>query len=134
MLIGAGVAVVGAVAGFAGYQAIAPPKRPEPSPTSSGDELAKLSDVPENGGIVLSAREIVLCRGTGTDVRAFSAVCTHQKCLVAEVTASTINCNCHGSQFSTTTGEPVAGPAEQFNTGSLDEIAVTVTGDMIRKG
>ncbi len=133
MLIGGGVALVGAVAGFAGYAAWAPRKPPAPT-AAGGDELAKLADVPENGGIVLRDREIVLCRGAGSEVRGFTAVCTHAGCLVGQVSSTTIDCDCHGSQFSTTTGEAVAGPAKDLGKGGLTPISVTVKGDSIQKG
>ena len=134
MLIGAGVAVVGAVAGFAGYAAWAPRKPAGLPLPAGGNELAKLADVPENGGIVLREQEIVLCRGAGSEVRGFTAICTHARCVVSQVSSTTIDCDCHGSRFSATTGEAVAGPAKDLGTGGLTPIAVTVKGDSIQKG
>ena len=44
---------------------------------------------------------------TEGDFKGFSAVCTHQGCLVANVDGGTINCTCHGSQFSIEDGSVV---------------------------
>ncbi|WP_241835395.1 Rieske (2Fe-2S) protein [Pseudofrankia asymbiotica] len=89
---------------------------------SGGTQLATLDQVPAGGGLILSDKKIVITRGTGTDVHAFSAVCTHQGCTVAKVADGTINCPCHGSKFDASTGAPVAGPAPS----PLAPVAVTV--------
>ena len=44
------------------------------------------------------------------EFKAFSAICTHQGCIVAAVT-TTINCPCHGSKYSITDGSVVNPPA-----------------------
>ena len=62
-------------------------------------------------------------------VLAYSAVCTHQGCLVTEVT-ETIDCACHFSKFSITDGSVVSGPASA----PLAEQAITVDGDSIVLG
>ena len=49
---------------------------------------------------------------TEGEFKAFSAVCTHQGCLVASVSDGTINCDCHGSKFSIETGDAEAGPGD----------------------
>ena len=48
---------------------------------------------------------------TAGEFRGFSAVCTHMQCIVDQVADGTIDCPCHGSQFSVTDGHVVAGPA-----------------------
>ena len=54
----------------------------------------------------------MVTRGTGNTVHGFSAVCTHQGCLVSAVTDGQITCPCHGSAFDATTGAVVRGPAQ----------------------
>lgn len=88
-----------------------PPATPaaEPAP----DTLAQASEVPAGGGVVLKDQEIVVTRDEAGAPHAFSAVCTHQGCLVTSVGGGTINCKCHGSKFDLASGEPVGGPAKK---------------------
>ena len=48
---------------------------------------------------------------TEGDFKAFSAVCTHQGCVVAKIEGEDIECTCHGSKFSIEDGSVVTGPA-----------------------
>lgn len=64
------------------------------------------------------------------EFKAFSAVCTHAKCLVSTVSDGTINCPCHGSKFSITDAAVEAGPA----TRPLPAEQITVEGGAIRLG
>jgi Rieske Fe-S protein len=90
------------------------------TPASSGTVLAALDKIPANGGLVVG--RVVVTRGAGEDVHAFSAVCPHQGCLVDRVANGTIDCPCHGSRFDATTGKRVAGPARS----PLPAVPVTV--------
>ena len=58
---------------------------------------------------------------------AFTAGCTHQGCLVATVSAGTINCPCHGSKFSIANGSVVNGPAPS----PLAPVSIEVQGTSI---
>ncbi len=87
-------------------------KRPAPKKPAGPPALVKLDDVPVGGGVVLGDQKVVVTRDQAGKASAFSAVCTHQGCLVASVAAGTIDCPCHGSKFDAGTGEPVAGPAQ----------------------
>jgi Rieske Fe-S protein len=89
---------------------------------TSGRLLTPLDRVPAGGGIVLSTTKVVVTRGTGDDVHAFSAVCTHQGCTVGSVERGVIFCPCHGSEFNAQTGAVTAGPA----TRPLPAVAVAV--------
>jgi Rieske Fe-S protein len=59
--------------------------------------------------VVLTGPRVVVTRDG--DIRAFSAVCTHQGCTVATVADGVISCPCHGSRFDAATGAVVGGPA-----------------------
>ncbi|WP_349826702.1 ubiquinol-cytochrome c reductase iron-sulfur subunit [Brevibacterium litoralis] len=69
-----------------------------------------VADVPVGSGVIVE--EVVVTQPTEGEFHAFSAVCTHQGCLVNQVTETQIVCPCHGSQFSTTDGSVIAGAAE----------------------
>lgn len=87
------------------------------------------SDVPVGSGVVLTDQQVVVTQPSNGEFNAFSAVCTHQGCLVGDVT-DTINCHCHGSAFSIDDGTPVAGPAST----PLDRLQVKVKGDEVIAG
>ncbi|GAA2026379.1 hypothetical protein GCM10009839_26010 [Catenulispora yoronensis] len=78
---------------------------------SGGTVLAPVASVPVGGGKILSDKQIVLTQPTAGDIKAFSAVCTHQGCTVGSVDNSLITCPCHGSQYKITDGSVVTGPA-----------------------
>jgi Rieske Fe-S protein len=92
----------------------------QPAPVSQGTTgaapgpaaLAKVADIPAGGGVILKEQSVVLTKDANGKVCAFSAICTHQGCVVTEVGDGTINCPCHGSKFDASTGERVAGPAK----------------------
>ncbi len=93
----------------------------------AGEELGPTSDVPVGGGKVYQDQRIVVTQPTDGDFKAFSAVCTHQSCLVSTIADGTIDCACHGSKFSADDGSVVTGPA----TSALAEVAIKVDGDTI---
>ncbi|MFC6044198.1 Rieske 2Fe-2S domain-containing protein [Nocardioides hankookensis] len=94
---------------------------------AAGEELGATSEVPVGGGKVFADQKIVVTQPTEGDFKAFSAVCTHQSCLVSQVTDGTIDCLCHGSKFSDSDGSVVNGPA----TSGLSEVTIKVAGDTI---
>ncbi len=100
---------------------------------NGGETLATSADIPVGGGTVFPDEKVVITQPTEGDFKAFSAVCTHQGCLVGQVADGTIQCPCHGSQFSIDDGSNVAGPSgsEAGSVGPLPEVGVTVDGDAI---
>ena len=97
------------------------------SPTG-GAVLARVADIPVGGGRVFAERQLVVTQPEAGTVRAFSAVCTHQGCTVAEVKGGTINCPCHGSRFRVADGSVAGGPASR----PLAAVRVSVDGGTIR--
>jgi Rieske Fe-S protein len=77
----------------------------------SGSVLTATNDIPVGGGKVFTSVRVVVTQPAAGEFRAFSAVCTHMQCLVDQVANGTIDCPCHGSQFSIKDGSVVAGPA-----------------------
>lgn len=97
-----------------------------PAP-EAGTELATTSEVPVGGGVILRDEQIVITQPSEGEFKAFSAICPHQGCIVANVEDGAINCTCHGSSFAVTDGAATAGPA----TKGLGEVAIEVDGDRI---
>jgi Rieske Fe-S protein len=93
--------------------------------TTSSGQIGKTSEVPVGGGKIFQADKVVITQPTAGDFKAFSAICTHQGCVVAEIKGKDIDCTCHGSQFSITDGSVIKGPA----TKPLEALQVTVEGD-----
>ncbi|HEX2130927.1 MAG TPA: Rieske (2Fe-2S) protein [Actinophytocola sp.] len=102
-----------------------PPAEQTTEPAPPG--LASTADIPVGGGTVFGEQEVVITQPTPGEFRCFSAVCTHQGCLVSTVAGGTINCDCHGSKFAVADGSVTAGPASE----PLGEREVLVTGDQI---
>ncbi|MFE6847830.1 Rieske (2Fe-2S) protein [Streptomyces sp. NPDC057686] len=103
------------------------PSKPEPSGTRAGTAkaLLKSSAVPVGGGTILKEEKLVVTQPTAGSFRCFTAVCTHQGCLVNKVEAGTIDCPCHGSKFQIADGAVAHGPA----TRPLAEKQITVAPD-----
>lgn len=87
--------------------------------TLQGNQLrVPLSAVPELGtsggyrviSAVQGAQVNVIIINVAGSFRAFTAVCTHEGCLVDSFNGSRIRCPCHGSEFDTS-GRNVVGPA-----------------------
>jgi Rieske Fe-S protein len=89
--------------------------------------LASTSEIPVGGGKVFSAEKVVVTQPSAGKFRAFSAVCTHEQCLVDRVANGTIDCPCHGSEFSVKNGIVVSGPAPS----PLPRKSITVAGGKI---
>jgi Rieske Fe-S protein len=79
--------------------------------TVGGRVLGAAREVPVGGGTIFTAARVVVTQPAPGQYRAFSAVCTHVGCVLNQVTGGTIDCPCHGSKFTITTGAVVTGPA-----------------------
>jgi nitrite reductase/ring-hydroxylating ferredoxin subunit len=89
--------------------------------------LATTSQIPVGGGMIFSAKQVVVTQPAANEFKAFSAVCTHMGCIVNQISDGTIDCPCHGSQYSIKTGAVVAGPAPK----PLPAMQIKVSGDSI---
>jgi Rieske Fe-S protein len=96
------------------------------APGGGGDALATTDAIPVGGGMILQDKEIVITQPTAGEFMAFSAVCTHQGCIVDAIAGGTINCPCHGSKFKLD-GSVSQGPATE----PLSARQVKVSGDQI---
>jgi Rieske Fe-S protein len=157
LLIGAGVTCAAALTGCTTYDAnnggLAGPAPTTSSAATSGSAaapsasgsatgggassaapaaaaLATTSEVPEGGGKIINGKNIVITQPQAGSFKAFTAVCTHQGCIVNSVADGTIDCPCHGSKFSVKDGSVVNGPA----TSPLAPVAIKVEGASIVQG
>lgn len=115
----------------------------DPAPATGGggknqqvsgvETLVASSDVPVGGGVVLDSQNVVVTQPKQGTFEGFSATCTHEGCILANVASGTINCGCHGSQFSITDGSNVAGPngTPAGSVGALPRRPVKVKGPNI---
>jgi cytochrome b6-f complex iron-sulfur subunit len=100
--------------------------------SSPGGPLAKLSDIKVGEAISATGPDgakIIIARPTQSTVAAFSAICTHQACLVRPA-GRELDCPCHGSVYNATTGEVIIGPAPR----ALAKVDVAISGDNVVAG
>ncbi len=95
------------------------------TPRTPATLLAPKNEIPVGGGKIFPVDQVVLTQPKAGEFKAFSAVCTHQGCVVAEIKDAEIDCTCHGSRFSITDGSVLGGPA----TKPLEQLKVTATGE-----
>ena len=78
--------------------------------------------------MVIEKSRVVVTQPQKGTFKCFTAVCTHQGCVVADVKNGTINCPCHGSAFKIADGSVANGPA----TRALRAVDIKVAGTDIR--
>ncbi|WP_309131996.1 Rieske (2Fe-2S) protein [Brevibacterium sp.] len=108
---GAGAAgVIGGTAAFTSACGTDDQKQGSGQESGGAGASVPADDVPVGSGTVVDETYVVTQPKAG-EFHAFTSVCTHQGCQVRTVTEDKITCPCHGSQFSTTSGEVITGPA-----------------------
>lgn len=108
-VVGAGIVGVGAMAACGGGGQSA--SDAVGSATDAAKGAIKAAQIPVGGGTVFPDAKVVVTQPKAGDFKAFTAVCTHAGCIVADVSGGTINCGCHGSQYDIATGAVKRGPA-----------------------
>ena len=106
------------------------------SGASGSGVLVATADVPVGEGVILHDQNIVVTQPSKGTFEGFTATCTHAGCPLANVAAGTINCTCHGSQFSITDGSNVTGPSGTAagSIPGLAKVAVKVQGANVVQG
>ena len=107
----AGVGLVGLASAITACGASGSSSTPAAGSASAGNALASTSQIPVGSGMIFSGQQVVVTQPSAGEFKAFSAVCTHLGCIVNQISDGTIDCPCHGSQYSIKTGDVVAGPA-----------------------
>lgn len=103
----------GAAAGAAGLTLTAcgdDDKKASAVPTAAVD-LGSADAVPVGGAKLYRNDRLVVAQPSSGDYRAFSAVCTHEGCVVSKLEGNVVTCGCHGSRFNATDGAVEQGPA-----------------------
>ena len=93
-----------------------------------GALIGAAADVPVGGCAVFRDPKVVITQPSKGEFKAFSAVCTHQGCLVSSSKDGEIPCTCHGSAFSLTDGAVLKGPANE----PLAPVEIVVDGADVR--
>jgi Rieske Fe-S protein len=97
---------------------------------ATASALGATSEIPVGGGKVFTSAKVVVTQPSAGQFKGFSAICTHQQCTVDQVSNGTIDCPCHGSQFSVKDGSVVPGPASS----PLPGAPIKITGTSIELG
>jgi Rieske Fe-S protein len=125
--VGAGAGAGGATTGGATTGGTGADSAAASAAPDAAGALASTSQIPVGSGMIFTARKVVVTQPTAGDYKAFSAVCTHMGCLVNQISDGTIDCPCHGSEYSIATGAVVRGPAPL----PLPAKTIKITGDSI---
>lgn len=122
LALGAGAAAVPALAacGTPGED----PTLTQVEKADPGTFLALPEDVPVGGCLVVTKAATVVTQPVEGEFKAFSGVCTHQRCFLASFSEGHIPCRCHGSRFDLADGSVLEGPATE----ALEEYEITVDG------
>ncbi|MEV5508423.1 Rieske (2Fe-2S) protein [Streptomyces orinoci] len=91
----------------------APTDRAPASEAPSGADAVPAAQIPVGSGKVFADRKVVVTQPSQGEFKAFSAVCTHEGCVVGSVTGGVIKCPCHGSEFDIKDGSVRQGPARK---------------------
>ncbi|KOV98040.1 iron-sulfur protein [Streptomyces sp. NRRL B-1140] len=122
------VAACGGGGDDSGSSSTGSPTGQETTGGPAGQVLANVDEIPVGGGKIFADEKVVVTQPEQGRFKAFSAICTHQRCTVGSVSDGTIDCPCHGSKFKIADGAVAHGPA----TRPLPAEQITVEGNSIR--
>ncbi|BBA96656.1 putative iron-sulfur protein [Actinacidiphila reveromycinica] len=126
-----GVALAGAVgAADVGLSACGGKKNGSSDGPTTAVDLGASSAVPVGGAKLYRDDKVLVSQPTQGTFKAFSAVCTHQGCVLDTVDGTTASCPCHGSEFNAETGAVVRGPADK----ALPAVDVKAVGGKLTAG
>ncbi|MEV0116188.1 Rieske (2Fe-2S) protein [Streptomyces sp. NPDC050844] len=91
------------------------------APTAPVD-LGASDEIKVGASKLYTDENVVVSRIADDEYKAFSSICTHQRCPINKLEGHTLTCPCHGSQFDATNGKVLHEPA----TVPLSELPVKV--------
>lgn len=102
-------------------------------PVRAEDGAIPLDEIPENSSTLANFGGqqpfVLLVRGVGEDISAYSGYCTHNGCALRRDGETELDCPCHGSKFDAATGEVLVGPA----TTHLPPVPIVVEDGAVRR-
>ncbi|MTE18550.1 Rieske 2Fe-2S domain-containing protein [Streptomyces sp. TRM43335] len=104
--------------------------RRSPAVPTAPLDLGAADAVPVGASRLYRDQKLVVSQSEEGRFKAFSAVCTHAGCVLTSVDELEADCTCHGSRFDTTSGEVLAGPANE----PLPEVPIRVAGGRLVAG
>lgn len=105
-----------------------PETRPGAKPSVPGNvAIATTADIPQGSARIIAEHKVVITNDPPGNFQGFSYLCTHMGCPVTTVEDEKIECNCHGSVFSTKDGSVTKGPASR----PLEQLDLRIEGDSI---
>jgi Rieske Fe-S protein len=100
--------------------------QPKTETPTAATTVAQVAKVPVGGALSVKLPDgnpLLVTQPTAGEIHVFSAVCTHQGCVV-EPGHGELDCPCHGSRFDLTSAKVLGGPAPR----PLPEIPSKVEG------
>ncbi|WP_335973541.1 MULTISPECIES: Rieske (2Fe-2S) protein [Streptomycetaceae] len=126
-----GAALAGAVgAAEVGLSACGGKKSDSADGPTKQVDLGAATAVPVGGAKLYREDKVLVSQPSKGTFKAFSAVCTHQGCVLDTVDGTTASCPCHGSEFNAETGAVVRGPADK----ALPAVDVKAAGGRLTAG
>ncbi|MGW5738026.1 MULTISPECIES: Rieske (2Fe-2S) protein [Streptomyces] len=93
-------------------------------------ELGKSDAVEVGASKLYTDQNVVVSRVSDDEYKAFSTICTHERCPINKLQGHKLICPCHGSQFDATNGKVLHAPAVS----PLEELPVKVEDGKIVAG
>ncbi len=138
LIAGAGAASLTGVLAACGGDDQPPPSSsgttPGAAPTTGGAKppaspapLTTKGKIPVGGAVSFGADGVIVAQPTAGKFVGFSAICTHQECVLTNIQGDKIKCGCHQSEFSAKDGRVLNGPANR----SLPKVDLKIEGENI---
>ncbi|MEU6993636.1 Rieske (2Fe-2S) protein [Streptomyces sp. NPDC046465] len=99
------------------------------APTAPVD-LGKSDDVKVGASKLYTDQNVVVSRISEDEYKAYSTICTHERCPIRHLEGHKLVCQCHGSEFDATNGKVLHEPAVR----PLAELPVKVANGKIIAG